>query len=151
MSSFPPTLFPSDEIRLKSENQTDFIFDTLRKKWLVLTSEEWVRQHLLLHIHRVLQYPVSSIAIEKVVDINGMPKRFDALIYVHSKPAILIECKAPKVALTEEVFHQACRYNTQINAPLTVLFNGLQLIVASVNTTTGKVGFLKDIPSRSEW
>ncbi|TNE29815.1 MAG: type I restriction enzyme HsdR N-terminal domain-containing protein [Bacteroidetes bacterium] len=151
MSSYPSTLYPSDQIRLKKERGTDYIYDSLRKKWLVLTPEEWVRQHLLLHVHHVLNYPVSSIAIEKVIEINGMPKRFDALVYVQSKPAILIECKAPNVALTEEVFHQACRYNTEINAPLTVLFNGLQVIVASVDITTGKVGFLKEIPTRSQW
>lgn len=150
-SKFQPTLFPSEKITLKSEGSKDYIFDTVRKKWLVLTPEEWVRQHIVLHLLDTLNYPPSSIAIEKVVEINGMPKRFDVLVYVNAEPAILIECKAPNVAITEGVFHQACRYNASIKAPFAALFNGEQLIVAQFNTSFDQFGFVPQIPSRDLW
>lgn len=150
-SSYPSLPYSSEHISLKKEGETEFIFDSFRKKWLVLTPEEWVRQHLLLHIHHELKYPSSSIAIEKVVKLNSMPKRFDALIHVQGKPAILVECKAPIVKLTEEVFHQACRYNVEIGAPITVLSNGLQTLIALVNLNTGQVQFTQEIPSRESW
>lgn len=148
---YPELMFPSDGIRLKHSGETDYIYDPIRKKWLVLTPEEWVRQHLVHHLHEELNYPLSSIAAEKVVPINGMPKRFDLLVFVKGNPAILVECKAPDVELSEEVFHQACRYNTRLKAPIAVLFNGHRLITALIDTTSGAIHFLRDIPKRSHW
>lgn len=151
VNDLPETIYSSEHIRLKQDGDTHYIFDSIRNKWLVLTPEEWVRQHVLLHFVHHLNYPISAIAVEKVIELNGMPKRFDALVYVHSKPAILIECKAPKVQLTEEVFHQACRYNREIQAPITVLTNGLKTIIAHVDLPSGKVQFSPSIPHRSDW
>ncbi|NVK26880.1 MAG: type I restriction enzyme HsdR N-terminal domain-containing protein [Flavobacteriia bacterium] len=151
MPSYPELIYSSKVITLRKANEGDQIKDLVRNTWLHLTPEEWVRQHLIGHLLYDLGYPPSTIAIEKKVTLNGMPKRFDALIYHKGQPAILIECKAPNVPLNEEVFHQACRYNTQLKAPMTVLSNGLQTIVASVNFESGQIQFVKKIPFKSDW
>ncbi len=149
MSDYPDLPFDSAHIRLRKGNNADEIWDIVRKKWLVLTPEEWVRQHYVGYLLTELEYSASSIAVEKRIDVNGNPQRFDALVYVEGKPAILVECKAPKVALTEEVFHQACRYNIYIQAPLVVLTNGLQTIAAQINKS--EVTFIPLLPRREDW
>lgn len=151
MPDYPELIYSSTHITLRRNEGGDQIKDLIRNTWLHLTPEEWVRQHLIGHLVHELGYPPSTIAIEKKVDINGMPKRFDALIYHKGTPAILIECKAPNVPLTESVFHQACRYNTQLKAPMTILSNGLQTIVAIVSFDTGQIQFVKSIPNKLDW
>lgn len=147
--TLPDLPFSSEHIELKEEDGTTFIKDILRKKWLQLTPEEWVRQHFITHLLEDLSYPASSIAVEKKVEINGMSKRFDILVYHRGNPAMLIECKAPEVALTEEVFHQACRYNHVLKAPIAILTNGIKTITTVVEGE--KVKFVKDVPPKSSW
>lgn len=151
MSDFPALPFSNEGIQLRSVEGRDEICDVVRKKWLVLTPEEWVRQHFLLYLMNELGYPPSAIAVEKKVEINGMPKRFDALVYLKGNPIILIECKAPQVKITEDVFHQACRYNTVIKAPITVLTNGHKTVTAQVDLNTQSVQFLPHLPLHSAW
>lgn len=145
----PELPYSSELIELKDEKDKTYIKDIIRKKWLLLTPEEWVRQHFITYLLLNLSYPASSIAIEKKVEINGMPKRFDILIYHKGSPAILVECKAPDVNLTIDVFHQACRYNTVLKAPIAVLTNGLQTITAHVNGDS--IQFAKEVPRKEDW
>lgn len=151
MEKYPSLIYPSDFISLRRQSEIDQIKDVIRNTWVDLTPEEWVRQHLLAFLVNSLGYPESTIAVEKKVEIQGMPKRFDALIFHQAQPAILIECKAPSVKLTEEVFHQACRYNTVLQAPMTVLSNGLKTIVAVIDLASGKVQFISEIPHKDSW
>ncbi len=149
MPHYPSLPYSSENIKLRNSEGTDEIWDFVRKKWLVLTPEEWVRQHYIHFLISTKGYAESSIAIEKKVEVNGLPQRFDALVYQKGNPLILIECKAPEVKLTEDVFHQACRYNTYLKARLIVLTNGHQTIVALMEGDRPQ--FIRDIPQRSEW
>ena len=151
MSALPKLNFTNNQVKLRKGVNKGEIWDIVRKKWLILTPEEWVRQHVISHFIEHLGYPPSTIAVEKKVTINGMAKRFDALIYHNSTPLILIECKAPEVKITEDVFHQACRYNTSIHAQIIVVTNGLNHIIASISTETQKVNFIQDFPAKEHW
>lgn len=145
----PELPYSSSRIELKDEGGKTLIKDVVRKKWLVLTPEEWVRQHFITYLIDELEYPPASIAIEKKVEINGMPKRFDVLVYHKGNTAMLVECKAPDVPLTQDVFHQACRYNTVLQAPVAILTNGLQTITAYIQKES--IQFVKEVPSKDNW
>lgn len=117
--------FPAYAPAIKRSNSKDFIFDPIRKQWVLLTPEEWVRQHFLQYLQESLQYPTSLIAVEKGIDVNGLLKRFDVLVYnEYFQPWMVIECKEMSVPLTEEVLHQVIRYNSVLQANFLVITNG---------------------------
>jgi len=102
----------------------------VRKKWLVLTPEEWVRQHLLNYLIVVKKISRSSIAIEKTLQLNDLKKRYDIVVYSRDlKPYLIVECKAPYVELNSLVVEQALRYNLTIKAELLMISNGLSDLV----------------------
>ena len=122
--------YPEPQFRMKNENGKQYIFDSIRKVWLVLTEEEWVRQNFVNYLTNQLQYPSSMIALEKEISLNDLKKRFDILIYDRQhKPWMLIECKEPKVNLSEDVLQQVLRYNISVPVQYIVITNG--------NTTAG--------------
>ena len=109
--------------KVKEEVQ---IFDFHSKKWLVLTPEEWVRQHVMNYLVNVKGYPASRIGVEKEIELNDTKKRFDIVVYGETKePFILIECKAPYVELTGKVLEQALRYNLTLKAHFVMISNGV--------------------------
>src|SRR5688500_975459 len=117
--------YPAPSFKLKQENEQHFVFDTIRKTWLLLTEEEWVRQNFLQYLITELRYPSALIAIEKELELNGLKKRFDVLIYDEQhKPWMLIECKAPQVILNDAVLEQLLRYHLSIPVPFLVITNG---------------------------
>lgn len=106
------------------------IFDVVRKKWLVLTPEEWVRQHLLNYLVTVKQIPASRIAVEKELQLNGLRRRYDAVVFDRNRqPYLIVECKAPYVALDQSVIEQALRYNLSVKAELLLITNGISDLV----------------------
>ncbi len=139
---------PEYPFTVRRQDNRLFIFDEFRKKWLVLTPEEWVRQHLLMFLTRQKGYPVSLIAIEKQVKVNQLPQRFDAVIYTpNGAPLAIIECKASNVPIDENTINQILRYNAVIQAPLLILSNGINTYCATVNFKEHSFSFLEDIPS----
>lgn len=119
--------YPSFNIKLKKENNQTFVFDPVRKKWLVLTPEEWVRQHVLNFLIEEKNFSPSKISIEKEIQINDVKKRFDIVVYGNSfEPFILIECKAPYIELDESVTEQALRYNLELKSEYVMITNGLK-------------------------
>jgi type I site-specific restriction endonuclease len=125
MLKYPP--FP---VRLKKRSNGMYIFDTHRKKWLVLTPEEWVRQHVLNYLVIEKKVPRSIISVEKEVQLNDLKKRYDIVVYDRDmKPWLIVECKAPYIALTSEVVDQALRYNMVVNAPFLMITNGVSDLV----------------------
>lgn len=117
--------FPPPAFRTKAEGGKRFIFDVIRKAWLVLTEEEWVRQNFVAYLVDVMAYPASLIALEKEILLNGLKKRFDILVYDSShQPWLMVECKAPGVRLSEEVLQQALRYNVSVPVTFIVITNG---------------------------
>jgi hypothetical protein len=101
------------------------VFDTIRKTWLLLTEEEWVRQNFIQYLVTELRYPSTLIALEKELELNGLKKRFDVLVYnKEHQPWMLIECKAPQVILNDAALEQVLRYHMSIPVPFLVITNG---------------------------
>lgn len=118
------------DFKIKQDKDTFFIYDLVRRTYLVLTPEEWVRQHWVHYFHFIKGKSLSSLIMERKIELNGTTKRIDLLVTEKTEPQILLECKAPHIALTESVFEQVARYNTIIYAPKIILSNGLQHIYA---------------------
>src|SRR5215510_4005408 len=117
--------YPEPDFRIKKENDKDWLFDPIRKKWLVLTPEEWVRQNFVQYLIQVKKYPAALIAQEKLIQVGELKKRFDILVYNdHHQPLMMVECKAPSVPLTETVLHQLLRYHIAVPTGLLVITNG---------------------------
>jgi len=117
--------YPEPQFRMKKENGKPYIFDAIRKTWLLLTEEEWVRQNFVNYLITQLHYPSTVIALEKEIVLNDLKKRFDILVYdKEHKPWILVECKEPKVSLSEDVLQQALRYNISVPVEYIVITNG---------------------------
>ena len=118
------------DFKIKQDKDTFFIYDLVRRTYLVLTPEEWVRQHWVHYFHFIKGKSLSSLIMERKIELNGTTKRIDLLVTEKTEAQILLECKAPHIALTESVFEQAARYNTIISASQIILSNGLQHIYA---------------------
>jgi len=118
-------VYPDPEFRIRQEQGRDMIFDSLRKQWLLLTEEEWVRQNFLQYLLTVLKYPAALIAVEKEIMLGEMKKRFDILVYDRDhQPWMLVECKAPSVLPGEKAFYQVLRYHIVLPASFLVITNG---------------------------
>jgi len=117
--------FPKPQFRIKNENDRRFIFDTIRKTWVQLTEEEWVRQNFVSYLVNALLYPKTLIAVEKEIRLYDLKKRFDILVYDKDyKPWMIVECKAPSVKLSEDVLQQALRYNISVPVDYIIITNG---------------------------
>ncbi|TXF79259.1 type I restriction enzyme HsdR N-terminal domain-containing protein [Chryseobacterium sp.] len=121
------------DFQIRSDKDKFFIYDLVRKTWLLLTPEEWVRQHWVHYFHFRKGRNLSSLVLEKKLELNGTTKRIDLLVTEKTVPKILVECKAPKIKLTEKTFEQMARYNSIIGAEEIILSNGLQHIFAKFN------------------
>jgi len=117
--------FPPPQFRIRAETCRDMIFDELRKQWVVLTPEEWVRQNFIQYLTQTLHYPAALIAVEKQIQLGELNKRFDILVYdSNHQPWMLVECKAQSEDLNDSVFDQLLRYNISIPVPFLVITNG---------------------------
>ncbi|MDO6600930.1 type I restriction enzyme HsdR N-terminal domain-containing protein [Tenacibaculum sp. 1_MG-2023] len=139
---------PTYPFKLKSNENKTLIFDKLRKKNVVLTPEEWVRQHFVMYLIEEKKYPVSLIAIEKQLTINNRKKRTDILIFnAQGNPDIIVECKAPKIKITQDTFDQIARYNLKLNANYLIVTNGLEHFYCKMDFENETYIFLKEIPN----
>lgn len=118
------------EFEIKQDKDKFFIYDPTRKIWLLLTPEEWVRQHWIQYFRMKRAIHYSALITEKKILINGTTKRIDLLVTEKTQPKILVECKAPNIKLTEKSFEQIARYNAILGAEEIILSNGLQHITA---------------------
>lgn len=117
--------FPTPDFKIKKEGEKRYIFDAIRKMWLLLTEEEWVRQNFVAYLIKTMNYPSSIIALEKEIILHDLKKRFDILVYDREhKPWMMVECKAPSVALSEDVLQQVLRYNISVPVKFIVITNG---------------------------
>lgn len=118
------------DFEIKRDKDKFFIYDLVRKSWLLLTPEEWVRQHWVHYFHFVKSRNLSSLILEKKLILNGTTKRIDLLVTEKTIAKILVECKAPEIKLTEKTFEQTARYNSVLQADEIILSNGLHHIFA---------------------
>ena len=138
---------PNYKFKLKSNENKTLIFDNLRKKYMVLTPEEWVRQHFVHFLIEEKNYPASLIAIEKQVLVNNLKKRSDILVFnKDGNPEIIVECKAPKIKITQATFDQIARYNSKLRANFLVVTNGLSHFYCKMDFEKETYLFLKEIP-----
>lgn len=127
------------------------IFDKIRLKYVSLTPEEWVRQHLLSFLTENLNYPKGLLGVEKEIKLHSLSKRFDALVYDRSvQPLVLVECKSPAVKLGQEVFDQAARYNLVLKVPYFLISNGLETFFCRIDHEKGEYGFMQEVPVYGE-
>ena len=139
--------FSSYAFRLKSSENKTLIFDIIRKNYVVLTPEEWVRQHVLRFLLEEKNYPASLIAVERQLKIHTRTKRTDIVVYnTQGTPEVLIECKAPSVKITQDAFDQIARYNLTANASYLMVTNGLSHFFCQIDAENETYVFLKDIP-----
>jgi hypothetical protein len=140
--------FPAPDFKITREGSKELIFDRYRKKYVVLTPEEWVRQNFLNYLVQVLQYPASLIGIEKEIFLGEMKKRYDIVIYNRAmQPWMLVECKEMNVPLSEHTMQQVIRYNMVIPATYLVITNGTHTFCGNYVANEGKWRFLQALPS----
>lgn len=124
-----------------------WIFDVIRKKYVLLQPEEWVRQHVLHYLIQIKKYPRSLINVEKQLTVNNLKKRYDVVVYNSDGSInILVECKAPNINLTQASFDQIARYNMQLKANHLMLSNGIEHYYCKMDYDKEKYVFLKEIP-----
>lgn len=140
--------FPDYRFRIKNKENKTHIFDPIRKKFVVITPEEWVRQHTLQFLMVEHQYPVSHINVEKELVINSLRKRYDIVIYnPNGDIEVLVECKAPKVRINQDTFDQIARYNMTLNANYLMVTNGLNHYYCTVDHVNETYTYLPQLPS----
>lgn len=142
-----PLNFPAYPFKIKQEDGKTSIFDELRKRFLVLTPEEWVRQHLVKFLIEEKNYPRTLIKLEGGLKLNALQKRTDILLFnTRGEKLMLVECKAPSVKITQETFDQVARYNFVHRVQWLVVSNGLQHFCCEVDFVKGDYTFHEDIP-----
>jgi type I site-specific restriction endonuclease len=139
--------FPSYPFKIKQDDTTAYIFDEIRKKFLVLTPEEWVRQHVVQYIIHEKGYPKSLIKLEGGLKLHSLQKRTDIMVYnTMGEKILLVECKAPSVKITQKAFDQIARYNLIHQVPLLFVSNGLEHYACQINVKERNYQFVENLP-----
>jgi len=143
--------FPAYDFDVRTEEGKTFIFDSIRRKYVRLTPEEWVRQHLLRYLIRDRGFLPGYAAVEKGFRYADAPVRADVVMHDRrGVPVLMAECKAPGVRITEEVFDQLARYNTVVKAEYLVVTNGVDHYCCTRNASKAGYRFLKELPRYPE-
>ena len=139
--------FPSYSFRLKNSENKISIFDEIRKKFIILTPEEWVRQHTVQFLIQEKNYPKSHINVEKLVKVNNISKRYDIVVFEPNGAIfILIECKAPEIKISQETFDQIAQYNLNLKAKYLMVTNGLNHYFCQMDFEKEAYLFLPELP-----
>ncbi len=140
--------FPKFSFRFKNSENKVSIFDVIRKKFIILQPEEWVRQHCVHYLIDFKKYPKSLINVEKELTINGLKKRYDIVIFKpNGSIFMIVECKAPKITINQSTFDQIAQYNMALNADYLMVTNGLNHYYCNMDFDAEKYSFLQDIPN----
>lgn len=139
---------PEFKHSLEKSDGKVYIFDVIRKKYVVLTPEEWVRQHFVHYLISELKYPKALLKVEGGLKYNTLSKRSDILVFDREgKPWMIIECKSPEMKITNQIFHQASVYNATHKAKFMTITNGLNHFCCSINWADGKTQLLSSLPA----
>ena len=142
--------FPTYSFRFKNSENKVSIFDEIRKKFILITPEEWVRQHVVQFLLQDKKYPKSYINVEKLIKINELSKRYDGVVFQPNGDIfLLIECKAPEVPISQQTFDQIARYNLVLKAKYLMVTNGLNHYFCRMDFENEKYVFLKELPEYS--
>lgn len=138
---------PSFELKITKRNNKDYIFDRLRRQYVRLTPEEYVRQHFIHFLIEYRNYPQALLANEVGIEIGNVKKRCDTVLYdKHLNPLVVVEYKAPAIEITQKTFDQILRYNMTLQVPWMIVSNGMQHFCCKINIEEGTYRFEKDIP-----
>ena len=139
---------PKYDFKVKSEEGKKQIFDSVRKQFVALTPEEWVRQHFIHFLHQEKGFPLGLMGVEYPLQYNGMNKRADIICFQkEGKPMLLVECKSANVSISQKVFDQIARYNFDLRVPYLVVTNGLEHFCCEINYEENSYRFLEEIPA----
>lgn len=133
------------DIQVRENEGCREVFDPVRRRWVALTPEEWVRQQTLVRLHAA-GYPPEVMQVEGAITLNGMTRRCDIVVYRDGQPWMIVECKKSEIPLTQKVCDQACRYNTVLRVPYLLLTNGRQEVIVTVDFEKGCLRQLADLP-----
>jgi hypothetical protein len=143
--------FPSYTFKIQETDKGNEIFDSIRKKYVAFTDEEWVRQHCIAYLINEKAYPASLIAVEKALVVNGLRKRTDIVVFgKDGTPKLIVECKASHIKITNDVFDQIARYNMTLKVNYLMVTNGLQHYCCLINHQEASYKFLEDVPDFGE-
>lgn len=135
------------KLRLSKSGEKTFVFDPIRRKDLVLTPEELLRQLVLFYLLEIKNYPANRIRVEAGLTLNGLQKRSDIIVFdADVKPWLLVECKSPKVPLTQATFEQTAGYNLELRAPFLAITNGLATFCCALDFEQQSIEYLTDFP-----
>ena len=141
---------PKINIKSKLVDESIQIFDIVRKKYLLLTPEEWVRQHVVHYLIFHKKYPLGLMQIEKLIKYNSLKTRADILVLdTNSNPLILVECNAPSVSIDKDAFFQIAKYNSSLKAKYLFVTNGLVHYCCEMDYASGATNYLKEVPEYS--
>ncbi len=144
-----PLHFPEYDFRFKSNENKPLIFDEIRKKFVALTPEEWVRQHVVRFLRTELNYPASHINVEKQLKLHNTLKRYDVVVFNRDGSILLIvECKGPTIPITQNTFDQIARYNLVLDATYLMVTNGLEHYYCQMDRELEQYTFLKSLPKK---
>ncbi|MCX6270241.1 MAG: type I restriction enzyme HsdR N-terminal domain-containing protein [Bacteroidetes bacterium] len=147
----PQLDFPGFSFSIRRQNRRWEILDHTRRKYVALTPEEWVRQHMLHFLEKNLQYPAGLLVVEKKLVLNKLTKRADILAYgTHKQPLLLVECKAPDVPVKQNVFEQIARYNMIFKVKYLIVTNGISHFCFSIDFSTGDIVAIDHFPDWNE-
>jgi len=133
---------------MKIEDEKTHIFDVVRKKYLLLTPEEWVRQNFIHYLNKEKNYPLGLMGVEKMVKYNNLKTRADIVLYnIEGNPNIIVECKAPNVKITQDAFNQIAKYNSQLKVKYLIVTNGMKHFCCEMDYESNKITFLEEIPT----
>ncbi len=142
------TRAPYTDILTREGDGRREVFDPVRRRWVALTPEEWVRQNTIVRLHEDYGYPLEVMQVEGAITVNGMTRRCDIVVYgTDGNPMMIVECKKCEIPLTQKVCDQACRYNTVLQVPILLLTNGNQEVVVEVDYRNNCLRQLSEIPS----
>ncbi len=138
---------PKYSFKITKKEEKHYIFDEIRKKSVFLTPEEWVRQHFIQFLIQEKKYPKSHIAVEKEIKVNNLKKRFDVLVFNNrGEHEVIVECKSPKIKITQATFDQIARYNLQLKANYLIVTNGLEHYYCKMDFEKQEYVFLEECP-----
>ena len=139
--------FPNYEFRIKNKHNKKYIFDQIRKKFVLLTSEEWVRQNCIMFLINDKKIPKGLINVEKKIKINSLTKRYDIIVYKSNGSVfLLVECKSPDIIINQETFNQIAIYNYEVVGDFLMVTNGIQKYYCSIDYSNQCYKFVKDFP-----
>lgn len=142
---------PAFDIKVKKMGEKPVVFDRLRRKYVALTPEEWVRQHFVNYLVIGRCYPEALIANEARIQLNGQNKRCDSVVYNNQlHPLVIVEYKAPDVKITQEVFSQIVCYNIVLKVKYLIVSNGMNHYCCKMDYDTQTFEYLREIPLFSE-